>query len=88
MHYYSPSAVSAKFGLVVDYPEDRSQENMLVFQFPHHVGAVTKDDLLTQLCSLISSANNITDKVSSTPSIIYTFLCIIYLWLISKEFYC
>jgi len=43
------------FGLIVDYPGGESQENMLVFKFPHHVGTAAKDDLLTQLSSLISS---------------------------------
>ena len=60
-------AVSAMFGLIVDYPGDESQENMLIFQFPHHVGTAAKDDLLTQLRSLISNAKSISDKVSIHP---------------------
>jgi len=32
------------FGII---PKDKSQENLMIFQFPHHVGTVTKDDLLT-----------------------------------------
>ncbi|XP_065886684.1 protein ECT2-like [Dysidea avara] len=45
---------SEMFGLVMVYPEE-SQEKLLVFQLPRHVGTATKYDLLAQLCGLISS---------------------------------
>ena len=49
-------AESEMFGLVMVYPEE-SQEKLLVFQLPRHVGTATKYDLLAQLCGLISSVN-------------------------------
>ncbi|XP_065886683.1 protein ECT2-like [Dysidea avara] len=69
---------SEMFGLVVVYPEE-SQEKLLVFQLPRHVGTATKDDLLAQLCGLISSANNISDKTQLLITAPVDFLyCIIH----------
>ena len=52
------------FGFLVHYPED-VQEKLLVFQLPSSEGTVTKEGLLTELCSLIAQLNNSSDTVSN-----------------------
>ena len=52
------------FGFLVHYPEDL-QEKLLVFQLLSSEVTVTKEGLLTELCSLIAQLNNSSDTVSN-----------------------
>ena len=51
------------FGFLVHYPED-VQEKFLVFQLASTEKTVTKENLLTELCSLIAELNNSSNTVS------------------------
>ena len=80
--YIQFTARSEMFGLILGYSEDNSQGNMkvLVFQFPRQVGTTNKDELLKQLCGLISNANSTSDKVSMQPQLCIIHISVCYCW--------